>query len=336
MFNSSKIRIIQEWFETKQNIVITAHKSADGDSIGSSIALMLFLQKIGQNVTICHPDKMPDFYGWLEGANKIVTSDTQEELTSKIIKSADIIFCLDYNHLSRTGDLQFIIEQSDAKKIMIDHHQNPDEKAFDIIFSYPSISSTCELIYEFIESLGKLNEIDEPIGNAIYTGIMTDTGSFRFPSTTARTHQIIANLINLGVKNHIIHEQVYDVNTTDKIKLNGFAMSEKLVVLEKYSLAYLSLSSDELKTYNASKGDTEGLVNKALSIKGMKMAVFFKEDNNYIKISFRSKGNTYVNELAQHHFEGGGHIYAAGGKFQGTIDNAVKKLVTILPEYVNN
>ena len=334
MFDKAKIETVKNWLQSTPNIVITAHKSADGDSIGSSLALYQFLKKIGHNPVICHPDKMPNFYEWLDDSEKIITYENQNQLVSQACETADIIFCLDYNHPSRVGNMEPILTNSKAKKIMIDHHQNPAEDAFDLLFSFPKKSSTCELIYEFIVALDLEKEIDEKIGNPIYCGIMTDTGSFRFPSTSARTHQIISNLILAGVKNHSIHEQVFDVNTMSKIKLNGYAMSEKLTVLETVPVAYIALSAEELKSYNAGKGDTEGLVNKALSISGIKMAVFLKEDSGYIKISFRSKGDTYVNELAQHHFEGGGHIYAAGGKYDGNINEAIEKLVTLLPDYV--
>ncbi|MFK8039018.1 MAG: bifunctional oligoribonuclease/PAP phosphatase NrnA [Crocinitomicaceae bacterium] len=334
MFDSSHIETIKTWFNTEKKIVITSHKSPDGDSIGSSIALMHFLIKIGQTPTICHPDKMPDFYEWLEGSETILNYDNDSEQIEDLMNKADIIFCLDYNHSSRIGDMQTALEYSNAKKVMIDHHQNPDSSFFDILFSFPAISSTCELIYEFILEFGDEKIINPEIGEAIYCGIMTDTGSFRFPSTTSRTHSIIAKLIDFGVKNHSIHEQVYDVNTISKIKLNGFAMSEKLVVLDNLNVAYISLSKSELKAYNSGKGDTEGLVNKALSIKGIKMAIFLKEDSHYIKMSFRSKGDTYVNELASDYFEGGGHKYAAGGKSDDNMEKTIEKLVTLLPLYV--
>ena len=334
MFNKIQIKTIQELLTSNPNIVITAHKSADGDSIGSSLALMQFLKSIGHCATICHPDKMPNFFEWLSDASSIVTYDEQKEAVNTALETAEIIFCLDYNHPSRVGEMEDALVSSKALKIMIDHHQNPAVEDFDIIFSFPTISSTCELIYEFIVALGFEEKINETIGNPIYCGIMTDTGSFRFPSTTARTHQIISHLISAGVKNHSIHEQVFDVNTISKIKLNGYAMSEKLTLLENLPVAYIALTSDELKEYKATKGDTEGLVNKALSIKGVKMAIFLKEDSGYVKISFRSKGDTYVNLLARENFEGGGHIYAAGGKFDGTVDKAIEKLVTLLPDYV--
>lgn len=336
MFNLTQIETIKKWLDSKKNIIITSHKSPDGDSIGSSLALMHFLNGMGQNATICHPDKMPDFYEWLSGSELILTYDEDKEKVEDLINDADVIFSLDYNHPSRIGDMQSKLENASAKKIMIDHHQNPIEGFFDVAFSFPTISSTCELIYEFILALGQEEAINTKIGEAIYCGIMTDTGSFRFPSTTSRTHYIISELINSGVENHKIHEQVYDVNTISKIKLNGFAMSEKLVVLEDLKVAYISLSSEELKTYNAGKGDTVGLVNKALSIKGIKMAVFIKEDSQFVKMSFRSKGDTYVNQFASEHFEGGGHKYAAGGKFNGSVEETIAKLVTLFPTYVKS
>ncbi|MFK8045140.1 MAG: bifunctional oligoribonuclease/PAP phosphatase NrnA [Crocinitomicaceae bacterium] len=335
MFDLQQLEAVKNLLKNNPRIVITAHKSADGDSVGSSLALMHFLNKSVDNCAICHPDKMPDFFNWLSGSDSILTFDKDTVAVEETLAQADLIFCLDYNHPSRVGNMQTALVNSTAKKIMIDHHQNPSGSDFDILFSFPKISSTCELIYEFITALNQESLIDESIGNAIYCGIMTDTGSFRFPSTTARTHQIISNLIDKGVKNHTIHEQVHDVNTISKIKLNGYAMSEKLTLIDNLPVAYISLTMSEMKEYNAAKGDTEGLVNKALSIKGVKMAIFFKEDSEYVKISFRSKGNTFVNELARDYFEGGGHIYAAGGKFTGTISEAIKKLVTLLPEYVH-
>ncbi len=336
MFESNKLNELKSLLNKPKNIVITAHKSADGDSVGSSLALFHFLKKLNHHVTICHPDKAPNFYHWLTGSEEILTL---EENTAGIIekfKKADIIFSLDYNHPSRIGELQPLFIESSAVKIMVDHHQNPAKEFFDLNFSYPTISSTCEIVYELIVNLKDITYVDVPTGEAVYCGIMTDTGSFRFPSTSARTHRIIAELLELGVVNHKVHEAVFDTNNIEKIKLNGFALSEKLTVLEKYPVAYISLSKLEQTKFKAKKGDTEGLVNKALSIQGVKMAVFFKEDNEYVKISFRSKGDTYVNKLASENFEGGGHIYAAGGKFDGTLDEAIEKFVTLIPQYVHS
>ncbi len=334
MFEVKKIKQLQEWLETANNIVITAHKSADGDSIGSSLALYHYLKSIGHSPVICHPDKMPDFFHWLPDSDQIETFDGNKNLVKKTLADADIIFCLDFNHPSRVGEMENDLRSSQARKVMIDHHQEPDLSFFDISFSAPAISSTSELIYSFIEANNHLDKLNELIGTPMYCGIMTDTGSFRFPSTTADTHRIIAHLIDSGVKNHTIHENVFDTNSINQIQLTGFALSEKLVVLDEFKVAYITLTTEELQRYKATKGDTEGLVNKILSISGIRMAVFFKEDTDYVKISFRSKGTTYVNELAKTHFGGGGHIYAAGGKFQGSINDAIQKLVTKLPQYV--
>ena len=335
MFNSQSIQELNSWLSTPQTIVITAHKSADGDSVGSSVSLYNYLIKKGHQVHICHPDKAPGFLNWLTDTNQILTYEDNQAEVKILFNQADYIFCLDYNHPSRVGDMQDALFNASGKKIMVDHHQSPDEISFDLLFSFPKISSTCELVYELIDALGDNKLIDESIGNSIYCGIMTDTGSFRFPSTTARTHSIIADLINKGVKNNVIHERTFDTNTIDRIKLNGFALSEKLTLIDEYQVAYICLTKDEQKKFKATKGDTEGLVNKALSIQGVKMAIFFKEDSGYIKISFRSKGDVFVNKLAQENFEGGGHIYAAGGKFDGSMNDAVKKMVTLIPNYVN-
>jgi len=221
-----------------------------------------------------------------------------------------------------------------AKKVMIDHHQDPNNEFVDILFSDPKNSSTCELIYEFIEALEKLECIGDTVAIPMYTGIMTDTGSFRFPSTTARTHNIVGNLMTNGLNASSIHENTFDTNSLSKLKLNGYATSEKLVIMPNQKVAYISLSSQELKDLNYTKGDTEGLVNKALGINGIKMAAFFKEEGGYVKISFRGKGENHVNVLANENFEGGGHIYAAGGKFDGKLDDAIAKYVTVVEKYV--
>ncbi|MFD1550669.1 bifunctional oligoribonuclease/PAP phosphatase NrnA [Putridiphycobacter roseus] len=336
MFESDKLSELKQLLDTPKKIVITAHKSADGDSVGSSLALYHFLKKLNHDVSICHPDKSPFFYQWLSAAEDILTlEENSAEITEKF-KAAEIVFALDYNHPSRIGDLQPLFLNNNGIKVMVDHHQNPANEFFDLSFSFPKICSTCEIIYELIVHIKDQSFVDVPTGEAIYCGIMTDTGSFRFPSTTARTHRIIAELLELGVVNNKVHESVFDTNNIDKIKLNGYALSEKLTLLSNLPVAYIALSKAEQTQFKAKKGDTEGLVNKALSIQGVKMAVFFKEDTDYVKISFRSKGDTYVNKLASENFEGGGHVYAAGGKFDGSLEEAIQKLVTLLPQYVNH
>jgi len=334
MFNQKDLDKSLTWIKSAKNIVITSHKSPDGDSIGSSLSFYFFLKNLGINSTICHPDKMAYFLQWLEGSSDILTLEEHSDEVKTQFENADLIFCLDYNHPSRIGKMTELLVDSDAHKIMIDHHQNPDTDFVDILFSDPKNSSTSQLIYEYIEKLNYLDLIDSKVGTPMYCGIMTDTGSFRFPSTTAKTHKIIGDLINKGVNNSKIHENTFDTNSISKLKLNGYAISEKLVILPSKDVAYISLSAKELKDHKYTKGDTEGLVNVALGINGIKMAVFFKEDDGYVKISFRAKGNTFVNEMASTHFHGGGHIYASGGKFDGSLENAIQKFVTVVKNYV--
>ncbi|MGV3630792.1 MAG: DHH family phosphoesterase [Bacteroidota bacterium] len=327
---------IIEQAKASGSILITAHKSPDGDSIGSSLALYHFLTRLGLNASICHPDPAPRYLQWLEGADQILNfEEHREEITAKF-QTADLIFSLDYNDPSRLGEqMGELLTNSSAFKVMIDHHLDPAAFA-DLTMSDTSICSTCQLIHQLITLSGNGNLIDEQTGTALYLGIMTDTGSFRFNSVKAQTHRVVADLLDKGVKHDFIHEQIFDVNTPEKLKLRGFATSEKLVILEDLQTAYISLSEEELERFHHEKGDTEGLVNVALSILGVKIAAFFSERDGEVKISFRSKGSKHpVNKLAGTYFSGGGHANAAGGKFTGKLEDAIARFVQILPEYVS-
>ena len=323
---------IEILIDNAENIVITTHKSPDGDAIGSSLALFHFLKKLNKNVSVIVPDAFPQFLNWMKSVDEIFYHDTQEEQSVALIEKADIIFSLDYNSLSRIGNLATPIAASNATKIVIDHHQNPQEFAHHYIVD-TTCCSTSQLIYEFIENLGKLSYLNDTIGACIYCGIMTDTGSFRFPSTTSKTHQIIAHLIDLGVNGSAIHEAVYDTYSKDRLQLLGHALTSKMKIVEELNVAYISLSQKELKKYNFKKGDTEGLVNYPLSIDGIKCAVLMTEKENNVSMSFRSKGNFHVNQLANEHFEGGGHIYAAGGKSDLTLEETINKFESVIQQY---
>lgn len=315
-----------------QNVVITTHKSPDGDAIGSSLALFHFLKKLGKNVSVIVPDAFPSFLYWMKAVEDIIHHDTQEEIAKKEIEKADLIFSLDYNALSRIGELGNKIGESKAIKIVIDHHQSPQEFADHYIVD-TDCCSTAQLIYEFIEKLEKKELLDETIGACIYCGIMTDTGSFRFPSTTAKTHHIIAHLIDLGVKGSEIHEAVYDTYSEQRLQLLGYALTKKMKVFNDLPVAYIALSQEELKKYNFKKGDTEGLVNYPLSIDGVKLAVLMTEKEHDVSLSFRSKGNFYVNKMANEHFEGGGHIYASGGRSLLSLNETIKKFEGLIQQY---
>lgn len=320
--------------QTAENIVITSHRSPDGDSIGCSLGLYHFLRKIGKSVTVVHPDPAPDFLLWVEGSADIVTYELHPTEADQLLSAADLIFSLDYNAPDRVGrDMEPLLRNSSAKKIVIDHHPNPDLGFYDLVLSDTSAGSTSEMIFQVIERTGNLDKMDATIGTPLYLGIMTDTGSFRFPSMKAETHEILAKLMRAGVVHYEVHERVFDTNTVDRLKLRGYALSEKLEIIPAKPIAYISLTDAELTRFNYKKGDTEGLVNMALSVEGIKVAAFFAEKEGIVKISFRSKGEYHVNELAAKHFEGGGHKYAAGGMSSEGITAAIEKFRSLINEY---
>lgn len=327
---------IKHFVDSSSKIVITSHKSPDGDSIGSSVALYLTLKALGKEVVICHPDPFPSYLSWVPNVNEIIDFETKENEVCKYLNEADLIFSLDYNEPSRLGDsMGNVLRATKAKKIMIDHHLNPDNYV-DVMLSDTTSCSTCQLVYDVIEGANWIEHLTPEIGTAIYLGIMTDSGSFRFPSVQPRTHEIISRILPLGFNHAIIHENINDTNTLDRLRLKGYACSEKLVVNEKCRVAYISLTKEELKRFNHKKGDTEGLVNTALSIFGMRAAVLFVEHEDYVKISFRSKGSENpVNLLASDHFNGGGHANASGGRYDGKIEDAIKLFFEVCLNYLS-
>lgn len=333
-FSEDKISHINSKLSTTQKIVIVAHRSPDGDSIGSSLGLFHYLTKKGYDVTVCHPDPAPEFLLWMDGAASIINYVNDPETVTDTIAEATIIFCLDFNAMHRTGnDMEKILLESTAFKVMIDHHLDPTDE-FDLTFSEITSCSTAQLIYDFIVASGDEQLLDAKIGTPLYCGIMTDSGSFRYPSTTAHTHEVIGALINAGVNNSYVHESVYDTNTIERLKLRGYAINEKLEILAEQKTAIMSLSEAELNDFNYENGFTEGLVNIGLSIKGITKSVFLKEQNGLIKISFRSKGkDNPINGMANKHFSGGGHANASGGKWEGTLEAAIEELKRVLPQY---
>lgn len=323
--------------DAAESIVITAHRSPDGDAVGSSLALWHYLKAKSKNAKVILPDGFAEFLAWMPGVDEILLHSDSPNEVEEAIKEADLIFCLDYNDLSRTGDLAPLLEKRVGKCpfILIDHHQHPDTFP-EVLISDTSSCSTAQLIYEFIDALGDADMINAQMGECVYTGIVTDSGSFRFPSVTPETHRIAASLIEKGVDHAAIHRRIYDTNLLDRLRLVGYALSEKLIVFPEYHTAYISLSQEELTRFNYRPGDTEGLVNQALSIKGINMACFIREGNNKVKMSFRSKGPFKVNEVAAKHFNGGGHHNAAGGVSDLSLQSVIDKFVAMLPEYQND
>ena len=324
---------IDEILKRSKKIVITTHQSPDGDAIGSSLALFGYLVKKGFDVSVVVPDSFPKFLNWMAGTGNIHVYEYQQNIVEGLIHEADLIFSLDYNDLTRVGGVGVLIENSSAYKAMIDHHLNPADFA-DWMCSDTSSCSTAQLIYNFIEDFNDLDLIDNQIAEGIYCGIMTDSGSFRFPSVQAKTHLIAADLINRGLNHARIHELVHDVNTLSKLHLLGFALNEKLRVLPKVPVAIIAISSEELSRFSFKKGDTEGLVNYALSLDGVQMAAFIKEDDNKVKMSFRSKGDIAVNEFSSKYFSGGGHKNAAGGVSFASFEETVKLFEAKIVEFL--
>ncbi|WP_108868747.1 DHH family phosphoesterase [Aquimarina aquimarini] len=333
--NSNETNKIKELLSTPKNIIIVTHKNPDGDAIGSSLALYHYLKFSEHHVTVITPNDYPSFLKWVPGEKNIIKYDNDTQIASDRIIEADIIFTLDFNHLSRSGDMQNILAATKSTFVMIDHHQQPDTYAT-YTYSDSSMSSTCQMIYHFIEKLGDLDKITPDIATSIYVGIMTDTGSFRYRSTTSTTHRVLADLIDKGADNTRIHEKIYDTNTLSRIQLKGIAF-KNLRVLPEYNTAYITLSQKELDQHSFKKGDTEGFVNFGLSILDVKFAVIFIENKGerIIKISLRSKGDFSVNEFSRNHFEGGGHHNAAGGRSNLSLSDTVEKFISILPAYKN-
>lgn len=328
-----KYKAIVEAIKEAKNIVISSHKSPDGDSIGSSLGLYYFIESLGKSSVVCHADKGSLSITWVAGAHDIETFEDQPDKTRELFKNADLIFCLDYNSADRVGpDIETMLVTSSAKKIMIDHHMHPADFC-DIIVSETSVCSTSQLIYELIDQSGNSALLNEKIGTPLYLGIMTDTGSFRFPSVHPRTHEILAELLRCGVKHYEVHEKVFDTNTIDRLKLRGYVISEKLELIKDYPIAIMSINEEELNRFNYKKGDTDGLVNVALSIEGIKIAAFFSEKDGQVKISFRSKGDYFVNVLSMENFAGGGHKYAAGGISYEPLDKTIALFKSLIPTY---
>jgi len=328
----TEIKKVQALLSKPKNIVIVTHWSPDGDAMGSSLSLYNYLLKKKHKVTVITPNDYPSFLFWMKGNDKVVNFLTHQKEAKQAVSKANLIFCLDFNSLKRIEKLGDEIKKSKALKMMIDHHQQPDGFA-DFMLHDVNSCSTCQLIYDFICLMGDQKLIDKHIAACIYTGIMTDTGSFRFRSTTAKTHRVVAELLEAGADNAFIHERIYDDNSEDKLRLLGFCLNEKLTVIQEFKTAFFTLTESEQKRFNYKKGDTEGLVNYALSIDGIKLAGFFVERDESIKISLRSKGDFDVNEFCRKYFNGGGHKNAAGGNSDLSLDELISQFVQLLAQH---
>ena len=319
------IQAIQQLLSTPKKIAIIPHRSPDGDAMGSTLGLYHFLLKNNHHPIVISPNEFPDFLAWMPGSETVQLFEKDKKNCTKILEEAELIFTLDFNALHRVGEMENVLKTLKAPFIMIDHHQLPADYAV-VTYSDIAFGSTCEMLYNFISFLGKKSDIDKTIGTCIYTGILTDSGSFRFPKTTGTTHRIIADLIDLGVENTEIPTLLYDNSSYGRLQLLGRAL-QNMKVLADHKTAYTTLTQEELNTFNHIKGDTEGIVNYGLSIKGIIFTAIFIEnaEEKIIKISFRSQGNFDVNQFAREHFNGGGHRNAAGGKSEVSMEETVQQ-----------
>ncbi len=324
---------IIETIKNAKRIVITSHKSPDGDSVGSSLGLLRFVQALGYNAVVCHPDPCPNFIDWVKENDTIIDFENNPADVKEHLEAADVLFALDYNGAGRLGnEMGELFTAASGKKIMIDHHLNPDDFV-DVAISDPSVCSTSQLIVELIVASGNSDLINASIGNPLYLGIMTDTGSFRFSSVTSRTHELLALLLKSGVKQSDIHEKTFDNNRLDQLRLRSYIIAERLEIVEQYGIAIISVTNKEKERFHYIKGDTEGLVNVALAIEGIKVAAFFVEGDDMVKISFRSKGDIAVNQLSADNFNGGGHKNAAGGASFVSLEETIEKFKSLVPKY---
>jgi phosphoesterase RecJ-like protein len=317
--------------QTPKKIFITTHHKPDGDAIGSILGLYHYLTKKGHTVTPVAPSELPEFLMWLPGVEFALNYEAEPKKCDAALAEADIIFCLDFNDFSRTKHLTTQLENATQPKILIDHHLLP-KPVWDYGMSIPEKSSTCEMVYDFINLYGDNKMIDKDIAACIYTGVMTDTGAFRFPVTTASVHEMVADLKRKGLDHSIIHEEVYDSWSLKRMQFLGYVLLEKMEVFPQYNAALISLSRKDLKLFEVSTGDTEGLVNYPLSIAGIRFATLITERTDEVKFSFRSKGDFDVSSFARQHFSGGGHFNASGGRSTASFIDAVTTFKQILSD----
>ena len=320
--------------EQPRKIVITMHQKPDPDAMGSSLGLFHFLKQFGHTITVISPTNWADFLKWMPGCNQVLDFENikDREKVDDALNTAEWLFCLDFNHLGRTRHMAGMLAALKCTKIMIDHHQQPQVEIFNYGASDVTKSSTCEMVYDFIVGSGHDDKIDLNVAQCLYAGVMGDTGSFRFPSTTLSVHKMVADLKGKGLEHTLIHEAVYDNFLENRLRFLGHVLLNRLQVFYEHNAAMIAIPWKDLVRYDIKTGDTEGLVNYPLSIQGIKLAALIIDRNEEIKLSFRSKGSFDVNTFARKYFDGGGHFHAAGGRSTDTLDQTVQRFVNAIKE----
>lgn len=329
----SCVEAVEKIISVSERFVLLAHKNPDGDALGSSLALFHYLKDMGKNVTVVLPNQFPDFLLWLPGAEDVVFYDSDSSKAEDIIASADAFFCLDFNDFSRVGDMGCAVEQNPAPKVLVDHHLFPSE-VFAVKMSYPEACSTSELVYRLVEGLSGDGAVTFEMAQCIYTGMMTDTGAFAYASSRKDIFLIIAALLDKGIDKDLIYRKVFYTSSLTRLKLHGYVMYKKLKVYNKYNATLITLDNDELQRFYAVKGDTEGLVNQPLQMKGVRFSCFLREElPGKINVSLRSVDDFPCNEVAAEFFNGGGHKNASGGELRCSMDEAVAVFVKAINKY---
>ena len=320
-------------FSSSENILIICHINPDGDSVGAQLALYHYFKANGKNVSLLAPNNLQEFLKWMDGADQINIFIRDRKKCRILIDNADLIVMLDFNQPNRLGEAEEPVMASKAKKIIIDHHLDPVNFA-DLIISDAGKCSTSELVHELVCNISGKTFMNRSYAESLYVGIITDTGNFEHGAYSSKTFRIVADLLDTGIIKERIINLIYNNFSSDRLRLQGFALNKRMVVLPEFKTAYIYLSKDDLKEYNHVKGDTEGFVNMPLSIKGIYFSALFIEKDNFIKLSFRSKGQFPSNEFASQYFSGGGHLNASGGEYIDTLDNTIAYFIKVVKENV--
>jgi bifunctional oligoribonuclease and PAP phosphatase NrnA len=335
MLLKSDIKKVEEFksiLNSAKSIVLTTHHNPDGDAVGSVLGLYHALKAYGYPVLAVTPNGFPDFLSWMPGSSEVIKYSEQKSVAVNSILNADAIICLDFNGFKRTEEMGDVLMQSKGKKVLVDHHPVP-ENQFDLQFSYTEVSSTCELVYEILSNTFGNDICITDSAICLFVGIMTDTGSFSYACSRGRTFQIAGELISKGVDVERVQGLVYNNFSTDRMRLLGYSLNEKMKVFLEHKSAYISLTKEDLKKFKHTMGDTEGFVNLPLSIKGVIFSVLFVEHDSFVKVSLRSRGSFPANMISQKHFNGGGHTNAAGGKAFMSLSETEKYFENILKQY---
>ncbi len=326
------LEALRQKFTTPQQVVITTHYKPDADALGSSLAMANYLKKYKHNVRVIVPSDYPRFLEWMTGQEHVLVygEDTHAE-AAQLMATAQMLICLDFSSPGRAGDLEPMIRDAKAYKVMVDHHLEPERFA-DFMYSDTKAAATCELVFRLLSEMGEADKIDKAIAECLYAGLLTDTGSFRHPSTSSKVHLIVADLIEKGIAVSHIQKLIYDNYSANRLRFLGYVLYKKLTILPEYRTAYIAITQAEMTHFQHVTGDTEGFVNYALSIENIVVGAVFIDSGDLIKISFRSVGSFSVNKFARQHFEGGGHKNAAGGKSTLSLDATVEKFIQALTQ----